>query len=84
MARKHEAVSVLKRGLSPALIARGMQVSIGTVMGYLYTQVGEGAIRRSDILFAIDSEIRAAVETAERENSELSAWELTAAAIWPN
>jgi hypothetical protein len=49
-----------------------MQVSIGTVMGYLYNQVGEGTIRHSDILFAIDSEIRAAVETAERENGELS------------
>jgi hypothetical protein len=81
MARKHEAVQLLKRGLSPALIAGNMQVSIGTVMGYLYNQVGEGAIRRSDILFAIDSEIRAAVETAERENGELSAWELTAAAM---
>src|ERR1017187_4989220 len=81
MARKHDAVNLLKRGLSPALIAKNMQIRIGSVMGYLYNQVGEGTIRRSDILFAIDSEIRAAVEAAERESGEFSAWELTAAAM---
>lgn len=62
MARKHEAVSLLKKRSSPHKIASQMGVSVDTVMGYLYNQVGEGRIRRSDILFAISTETRQAVE----------------------
>ncbi len=63
MARKHEAVKWLTKGHSPSKIARQMGVSVSTVMGYLYNQVGEGKIRRSDIVFSINERIRQAVET---------------------
>jgi hypothetical protein len=38
-------------------------VSAATVAGYLYNQVGEGLIRRSDILFSIDPRTRAGIES---------------------
>jgi predicted transcriptional regulator len=63
MARKHEAVNWLKQGLSPSEIAKEMGVTVSTIMGYLYNQVGEGAIRRSDILFTIDPNIRGLIES---------------------
>jgi predicted transcriptional regulator len=62
MARKHEAVEWLKKGYSPSNIARQMGVTLSTVMGYLYNQVGEGNIRRSDIVFSIDKNTRGAIE----------------------
>jgi hypothetical protein len=52
-----------------------MQVTVETVMGYLYNQIGEGRIRRSDILFAIDAETRSATEQLKREKTEWPRWE---------
>jgi hypothetical protein len=75
MARKHEAVSWLNQGLSPSGIAQQMGVTIATVMGYLYNQVGEGKIPRSDILFAIGQETRQAVDAIEREHGRLDEWQ---------
>jgi hypothetical protein len=63
MARKHEAVEWLKKGYSPSKIAEQMGVTVSTIMGYLYNQVGEGNIRRSDILFSIDRNTRDTIET---------------------
>lgn len=71
MARKHEAVQWLRQGLSPAQIARKMGVSVATVMGYLYNQVGEGKIRRSHILLLINDATRHAVESVEKEHGSL-------------
>lgn len=62
MARKDEAASLLIAGNSPSQIASMMGISIGSVEQYLYTKVGEGAIRRSDILFSIGAETRKTVE----------------------
>jgi hypothetical protein len=39
-------------------------------MGYLYNQIGEGNIRRSDILFAMDAETRSATEQLRCERTE--------------
>ena len=64
MARKHEAVRLLKTGHTPTSIAREMGISVASVMGYLYNQVGEGRIRRSDIVFAIAPDVRRAIESA--------------------
>lgn len=63
MARRHEAVEWLRKGYSPSEIAHKMNVTVSTVMNYLYNQVGEGNIRRSDIVFSVDEEKRDAVET---------------------
>lgn len=68
MGRKHEAVEWLRKGYSPSKIARQMGVTISTVMGYLYNQVGEGNIRRSDILFSINEEMRHTIETIVSES----------------
>jgi hypothetical protein len=62
MARKHEAVEWLQKGYSPSRIAEHMGVTVSTVMGYLYNQVGEGRIRRSDIVFSIGQNIRDTIE----------------------
>jgi hypothetical protein len=72
MARKQEAVSQLRHGRSPAEIATRMGVSVETVMGYLYNQVGEGKIRRSDILFAVGDDTRMAVQAIEQEHGEIN------------
>lgn len=62
MARKHEAADLLRTGCSPSNIAQQMGVTLDTVMGYLYNQVGEGRVKRSDIVFSIEERIRRAVE----------------------
>ena len=62
MARKHEAVNLMKSGLSPSEIAKTMDISVKSIEGYLYNQVGEGNIRRSDIVFSIKEEIRVEIE----------------------
>lgn len=58
MARKDQAARHLLAGSSPRQIANTMGISIGSVEQYLYTKVGEGTIKRSDILFSIDSDTR--------------------------
>jgi hypothetical protein len=72
MARKHQAAALLNQGLSPSQIAKQMGISIDSVMGYLYNQVGEGEIRRSDILFTVGAETRRAVEEVERTHGRLA------------
>lgn len=75
MARKHEAVDLLKQGFSPSQIAKKMGISSESVLGYLYNQVGEGRIRRSDIVFSIPKDLRERTEgfIAEKQTTNLSA-----------
>jgi len=44
-----------------------MGITMSSVMGYLYIQVGEGAIQRSDIVLSYPPEFRKAVEEAVRD-----------------
>jgi predicted transcriptional regulator len=62
MARKDEAAHHLNAGNSPKQIATTMGITITSVEQYLYTKVGEGTIKRSDILFSIDSDTRRLIE----------------------
>src|SRR5579884_1342486 len=62
--RRRQAADLLLRGLSPSKIADEMKLPLGVVMNFLYSQVGQGRIRRSDILFSIDAEARRAIEEA--------------------
>ena len=71
MARVNEAVSHLKKGLSPGEIAKIMGISFSSVMGYLHRGIGEGAIRRSDILFTIPKATREIVETLIKEGTTI-------------
>ena len=62
MYRKDEAGRHLLAGKSPKQIAKIMDITIGSVEQYLYTKIGEGIIKRSDILFSIHSETRKLIE----------------------
>ena len=64
MARKHQASTLLKQGRSPCEISREMAISIDSVTQYLCTRVGEGAIRRSHVVFSIPKDDRLAIEQA--------------------
>lgn len=62
--RRRQAATLLLRGMAPSKIAEEMKLPLGVVMNFLYNQVGQGWIRRSDILFSIDAETRRAIEDA--------------------
>lgn len=58
MARKDEAEQLLRQGLDPSAIAKQMGISVGSVIQYLRTQVGEGSLRLSDLYFSFPPEKR--------------------------
>src|SRR5437588_1621094 len=62
--RRREAAALLLQGLSPSQIAGRMHLPLGAVMNYLYNQVGQGTLRRSDILFSFPEETRRSIEEA--------------------
>jgi hypothetical protein len=64
--RKDEAAEFLKGGNTPSEIARRMGISTGTVVQYLRTKVGEGALRLSDIYFVFSPEKRDAFKQASK------------------
>jgi hypothetical protein len=58
MGVRQEVLEKLKSGMKPSEIARERTVTLGTILGYLDQLVGQGQLRRSDILFSIPTEIR--------------------------
>ncbi|MGH9524470.1 MAG: Swt1 family HEPN domain-containing protein [Terriglobales bacterium] len=58
---------LLRNGTSPSRIAGEMNMSLGSVMNQLYRLVGEGSLRRSDILFTLDPAARKQIETIVQE-----------------
>lgn len=62
MARKDEAATHLMAGKSLRQIASDMGISLQSVAQYLYTKVGEGTVKRSDILFSIEPNTRRLIE----------------------
>lgn len=58
---------LLRAGNSPSRIARELHVPLGAVMNHLYRLVGEGTLRRSDILFTFDSDARKKIEQIVQE-----------------
>lgn len=62
--RRRQAATLLLGGMAPSKIAEEMKLPLGVVMNFLYNQVGQGWIRRSDILFSIDADTRRAIEDA--------------------
>jgi hypothetical protein len=74
MARKREAEKLLKQGLLPSEIAERMQISPSTIVQYLRTRVGEGALRFSEIFFSWPVKKREVLEeAAQRVKSHRSA-----------
>lgn len=70
MARKHEAEQHLRDGLSPSDIASRMGITVSSVIQYLRTRVGEGALRFSDIYFAIPADKRDLLQMALAQRDE--------------
>ena len=62
--RKQQALQLAREGLPPSAIADRMGVPFASVMAHLYGLVGEGALRRSDIVFSFDQDTRDAIEAA--------------------
>lgn len=61
MGVREDTLSMLREGLSPKEITRARGVNIKTTLQYLDQLVGQGQLRRSDILFTIPKEIRQVV-----------------------
>jgi hypothetical protein len=62
--RKQQVLQLACEGLSPSTIADRTGVPFATVMSHLYGLVGEGALKRSDIVFSFDQDTRDAIELA--------------------
>lgn len=69
MAQPHKVAAMVSEGLTPAQIARQLQISHATVLGYLDRAVGEGLLKRSDIYFTLSPESRKS--TSIREDKEV-------------
>ncbi len=69
---RYQVAELLRRGHSPSQIAREMNIPLGSVMNYLYRLVGEGALRRSDILFTLDRRARQEIERIVQERGTTS------------
>jgi len=64
MGRPRDVAELLQEGLDPGQIAQRLGISFNSVRQYLWVSVGEGLIRRSDVLFSLPKELRLAVERA--------------------
>jgi predicted transcriptional regulator len=73
LARKDEAMKLLRDGLPPTEIAKRLHISTAAVMTYLCLKIGEGELRRSDIAFSLPREVRAAIEQAIEKTGSLNA-----------
>lgn len=62
MRRSDDALRLLNEGLSPSEIATRLNTTASDVMRHLCLKVGEGELRRSDIVFSIDGRLRHAIE----------------------
>ena len=58
MGVREDTVTMLQSGKTPGEITRLREVTLATTLNYLDQKVGQGAIRRSDILFSIPRERR--------------------------
>jgi len=77
MARKDEAMKLLREGVPPSEIAQRMHISTAAVMTSLCLKIGEGELRRSDIAFSLPRETRAAIEAAIEKTGSLNAAAIT-------
>src|SRR5690349_13422038 len=59
-----QVTNLLLQGKSPFQIAGELHVPQADIMNQLYRAVGQGHLRRSDILFSIEPEVRKAIEDA--------------------
>jgi hypothetical protein len=67
MSKRDQACELLRQGNSPTQIAAKLRLRPYEVMNFLWTRIGEGGLRRSDIAFSLKRNIRRAIETAIAE-----------------
>ena len=65
--RKQQTLQLAREGLPPSEIAHRMSAPFAAVMSHLYGLVGEGALKRSDIVFSFDQDARDGIERAIEE-----------------
>ncbi len=65
--RKQQTLELAQAGKPPSEIADRLGVPFATVMSHLYGLIGEGALKRSDIVFSFDQDTRDAIELAIEE-----------------
>ena len=63
---------MLREGNSPSQIAARMGLRTSYIMNYLWSKVGEGELRRSDIAFSLKRKVRRAIEAAVAETKSQS------------
>ena len=67
LGRKQQIRQLASEGVPPSEIAHRLDAPFAAVMSHLYGLVGEGALRRSDIVFSFSQEARDAIELAIAE-----------------
>lgn len=72
MSRSEDAVQLLNEGLPPSEIAARLNTGGSDVMRHLCLKIGEGELRRSDIVFSIHSDLRHAIESVIAEEKATS------------
>ncbi len=80
MTRREDVAALCREGLSPSAIGERLGLTMYVVKTHLLTQVGEGAIRRSDILFSIAAEQRRQFEEFIKANQGNPYWKIINAA----
>lgn len=56
MSHREDAAALGMRGLAPVQIAKRLDITLYPVRTHLLVKVGEGSLRRSDILFRIPAQ----------------------------
>jgi Helix-turn-helix domain len=72
MSKRDQACALLREGNSPSQIAAKMKLRTSYIMNYLWSKVGEGELRRSDIAFSLKRKVRRAIEAAIAETKSQS------------
>lgn len=72
MPKSEEALKLLKEGLAPSEIGARLNTSAADAMRHLCLKVGEGELRRSDIVFSINSDLRHVIEEIIRDKNASS------------
>lgn len=70
--RRDKTVQLLREGFTPSKIAKEMKMTHGAVISDLCMKIGEGDLRRSDIVFSIPRDLRVAIEKVVHETGKLS------------
>lgn len=73
MSKRDQACALLREGNSPTQIAGKLGLRTSDVMNFLWTRIGEGGLRRSDIAFSLKRNVRKAIEAVIAETGSQSA-----------